>query len=538
MPLLSAASISDAAGGFALPPYTCPASDPLVYLVARGGSVAGTTNSGIALLTVPGFCSGLSGGPLLTMNEATTVASTYAFRPFLAGGGQLGASATNRFGLILAESTLTTLVDLGAGVSPGPLLPANSSDPSPQIDSLANLLNACVASTASACATLYENTTANGTSPVNTLDAMLNLVAQPASNVAALYGLSTSASAYGNVLRAQPSDWTLFLTLSGGGLSSPTGISLDSRGRAWVANLHNVASEFENTGVPLFLNGITGFGLGFSLGLAVDANDIAWVANWSSSSAVNNAAGTVSVLVSANETVSAAAILQNGMNYPAAVAMDTDGSVWLANYGNASAAHLTFDGTPLSGTSGYRSEDIQFPVSVALDSRHNAWLANSSENTITRVSQDGSSITPISCCLGPFSLAVDASDNVWVANYYGSSISLVSASGQVISNGGLTGGGVQYPNGIALDGGGNVWVANYRGPSITELAGSASSTPGAPISPSAGWGPDAGLLEAYSIAVDSAGSVWVPAFATNTVVKFIGVAVPVRTPLIGPVRTP
>ena len=101
-----------------------------------------------------------------------------------------------------------------------------------------------------------------------------------------------------------------------------------------------------------------------------------------------------------------------------------------------------------------------------------------------------------------------------------------------------TGGGLNHPQGIAVDGAGNVWVANYRGPSITELAGAASSTPGKVLSPPAGFAPDAGLLQAFAIAIDASGNVWATNFGSNTLTEFVGLAAPVKTPLLGLPQAP
>ena len=139
---------------------------------------------------------------------------------------------------------------------------------------------------------------------------------------------------------------------------------------------------------------------------------------------------------------------------------------------------------------------------------------------------------------------MDTANNVWVANYYGSSVGIVSSTGTVLSGSGITGGGIDQPQGIAVDGANNVWVANYRGSStsgnsISELAavGSKAGT-GAILSPSAGWGPDAALLEAFGLAIDASGNVWATNFGSNTLTEFVGMAVPVRTPLLGSVRVP
>ena len=46
------------------------------------------------------------------------------------------------------------------------------------------------------------------------------------------------------------------------------------------------------------------------------------------------------------------------------------------------------------------------------------------------------------------------------------------------------------------------------------------------------------LLEAFAVAIDASGNLWVTNFGSNTLTEFIGLAVPVKTPLIGPPQTP
>jgi hypothetical protein len=46
------------------------------------------------------------------------------------------------------------------------------------------------------------------------------------------------------------------------------------------------------------------------------------------------------------------------------------------------------------------------------------------------------------------------------------------------------------------------------------------------------------LLEPYAVAIDAAGNVWVSNYGSDTLTEFIGVAAPVKTPLLGPVRVP
>ena len=68
------------------------------------------------------------------------------------------------------------------------------------------------------------------------------------------------------------------------------------------------------------------------------------------------------------------------------------------------------------------------------------------------------------------------------------------------------------------------------GSSITELAGSAASSPGQILSPTAGWARDAGLTAGLAVAIDASGNLWVTNFYTNTLTEIVGLATPVKTP--------
>ena len=204
----------------------------------------------------------------------------------------------------------------------------------------------------------------------------------------------------------------------------------------------------------------------------------------------------------------------------------------MVDFGNSHLTLLDMNGQPVSGASGYTTTDFSFPVAVAVDSNHFGWVVNQASNYVTKVAPDGSSFTNyqllrsgVGDCAGPVETIFG-----WRTTS-GDSVSLMTNSGTVISNS-LTGAGsIYHPQGIAVDGGGNVWVANYRAPYITELAGATATVPGASLSPAAGLGGDAGQLEAYALALDASGNVWVTNQGSNTMTKFIGLAVPVKTPL-------
>lgn len=540
--LLLNALITDSTGTFSVPAgYDCPSANSQIYLVARGGepgSAASADNDSIALLTALGACNEVASATPVVINEVTTAAAVYALAQFLSAGGNLGASSTNTVGLNNAVATAQALASISTGSSPGPAFAANGSSPAPKIDTLANLLNSCASATAGgkACSGLFSATATSSGAPENTLDAAFNLVRNPAQNVAALYALASSSSAFTPALAKQPSDWTLFINYTGGGMNSPTSLGVDGAGNVWVASyIGGVASLFSPLGAPLFAQGVTGSGLGYSFGLAVDANNNAWITSFPSPWAAGN---TVSVFDSSGASVAGSSGYSTGANtWPNAVAIDTDGSAWVVDWGDSELTHLSSSGRELSG-SPYSSTQLIDPFAAAIDKSHNVWVSNQGGTTVTRVTQDGSQFTSYDCCEGPEGLAIDQGGNVWVTNFDGKSISEISGAGTVLSNGGYSSASLVDPDDIAIDGAGTVWISNYRGPSLTELAGSTAPVPGTVLSPAGGLGSDAGLLEAYSLAIDASGNLWVSNKGSNTLTQFIGLAAPVRTPQIGPSVAP
>jgi streptogramin lyase len=325
----------------------------------------------------------------------------------------------------------------------------------------------------------------------------------------------------------------MFLEFNGGAMNNPSGLGVDSTGSVWVASYFYVASKFSPIGAAIFPSGLGGSGLNNSYGLAIDTGDNVWIPNEQPFTAAG--IGSVTEFNSAGTTAlsGGSGYLNGGLDYPLSVAIDPNGTVWVVDYGNAHVTLLNSSGTPLSGTSGYTTPLFAFPVAVAIDANHFGWIVNQSSNNLTKVAPDGSSFTNYSCCDRASGIAIDQGDNIWVADYFGDEVSLVTNSGTVVSSN-LTGGGsIYHPQCIAIDGAGTAWVGNYRAAYLTELAGATTTNPGSSLSPAVGVGADAGLLEAYAIAIDASGNIWVSNQGNNTVTKFIGLAVPVKTPLSG-----
>ncbi len=540
--LLSHGAVTTGADGTATIPatYNCPATGSMLYLVSTGGAVSGqaTANPEAVLLGTIGPCSVVTPATKVVLNEATTVASVYALAQFYSPTGNLGASATNATGLSNAFATAATLADPATGAVPGPTLPANADFKVARLNSIANLVNACVVDE-SACAGFFSAAAQTGSPAGNTLDAVYNLARAPAAEAASLFTQSQASSAYAPALAKTPADWTLFITYSGGGLNSPSGLGVDSSGSVWVANYFYTASKFSPVGAPAFPMGITGFGLNNSYGLAIDANDNVWIPNEQPYFGTDSI-GSVSELTSAGVSLAGnSGYTGAGLNYPIAVAIDPNGTVWVVDYGDSHVTLLNASGQALSGAQGYATASFEFPVVVAVDANHFGWVGNLSNGGVTKVAADGSSFTSYQCCDGAAGIALDQQNNAWIANYYGASVSMIAADGSIVSNQGYTGlGSLDHPQGITVDGAGDVWVANYRAPYLTELAGASAAVPGASLTRASGMGADAGLREAYALALDASGNIWVSNQGSNTLTKFIGLAVPVKTPLSGLPQAP
>jgi len=115
--------------------------------------------------------------------------------------------------------------------------------------------------------------------------------------------------------------------------------------------------------------------------------------------------------------------------------------------------------------------------------------------------------------------------------------------------------GLRWPWGISVDGADNVWVANFAGRRLMQLCGvkeencPPGTSTGDPVSLDEGYFSDA-LERVTAVEIDPSGNVW----ATNNwtlngfdhqenaggheVVVFIGLAAPIKTPLIGPPEQP
>ncbi len=439
---------------------------------------------------------------------------------------------------------MSNLEDVNMSVARATTPAGNGAVPQSEINTLANILAACVNSTgptSTPCTTLFSNAMNGSTAPADTATAALNIAHNPGANIVNLFGLQTGTSPFQPMLSAAPNDFTIAVSYTGGGMNSPVPVAIDASGNVWIGNTAtgaNSVSKLSPLGAPISgSSGYTGGGIVDPYSIAIDSSGNLWTGNVTPSS--------LSELGSTGTPVSTSSgYTGGGLSTPYAIAFDSLGHAWVVNNVGGSLSEFSSTGSPISTSSGYTGGGLTNPVSLAIDASGDVWVSDSI--IAGALSEFNSSGSPLSTSTGytgggladPWGLAIDASGNVWVADSASSAnrISLLASSGSPIStSAGYTGGGLNIPEGIAIDGVGNVWVANRGSTNVVAPFPPSSisefNSSGAAISPSTGY--TAGLNLSLRLAIDGSGNVWVSNATLNTVTEFVGLASPVVTPIVG-----
>ncbi len=529
--------------GFAPPLNPAP-----LYVAAVGGDAGGGVNTATKLMSAIGMSNVLPSGPLV-INELTTIGSIYPLAQFAdrTTTQDIGSSPTNAFGISNAMAVAMNLFNpltgglasylpaLGAcgGGSP----PANCATEE-QLDTLADLLAACVATSGPSGAFPADCPTINGTSPAcdqllcygnttDTLQAALAMalapeVINPTTARSFPFTLATGASPFQPIWSAPPNDLTLSLSYATG--FSGVGIAIDNVGNVWFSGIDSIGELAPNGSALSPASGFLGKGTISSPNeLAIDAALSVWIPN---------EAGVLTKLrhdgsFSANYT-------GGGLDGSETAAIDSLGNVWISNNISNAVVKMSPTGAFLSPASGFTNGGLNSPHGLALDAFNRVWVGNGN-GTLTELDANGNPVGSSPFGGGGLNnthqVALDALGNVWAANTGNNSISEFNSSGTPLAgSNGFTGGGLNAPSGIVVDTAGRVFVSDQgagTGNAISEFDSS-----GKPLSPATGFlGP--GLNSPHDLAIDASGNVWINNDNGAAVTEFIGLAAPVKTPLQG-----
>ena len=207
-----------------------------------------------------------------------------------------------------------------------------------------------------------------------------------------------------------------------------------------------------------------------------------------------------------------------GIDAPDALAFDSKGNLFVANYGGDTVSEFAPGrATPTATLTG-----LNLPDALAFDSKGNLFVANGGGMTVSEFAPG--SITPTATLTGlnvPDALAFDSKGNLFVANDGGTTVSEF-ASGSTTPAATLT--GLNVPDALAFDGKGNLFVANYGNNTVSEFV-LGSATPTATLT---------GLDDPNALAFDSKGNLYVVNGGSDTVSEFApGSTTPTAT-LTGP----
>jgi sugar lactone lactonase YvrE len=554
--LLNSPVTSASDGSFSITgDYDCPSANSQVYLVATQGNPglgSGGNNPALAMMAALGSCGNLSPSQFIWINEVTTAAAAWALAPFVQDIAHIGASSTNAAGLANAFLNAQLIANTTNGTTA--TLPSNLTTEPGKIYALADAMASCINSDGTTgCAPFLTAATVNGGSaPTNTWDAVINIVRNPGANVAGVWQAMGPQPPFATTLTNAPNDWTLSLTVTGGGLSNPKPLAIDSQGNVWAADYNGLLSAFGPQGTPLSASGYGSGTLGSDYGLTIDPSDNIWVTVEQAPEHFGSSTTFGSVVefagVSSGSTLGMSTVFSNwDINFPYAVAADSNGDIFIANYSvpaSGLANTVVLDPSSNTYTQLPGNNEVDGPVALAADPNHGVWVSSTSDYSVTHIDASGNLLAAVDCC-GPTSgVAVDGAGNAWIADYSdsdaaedpGGSVSVIGPDGSVVQEF-ITAGGIDTPSGIFIDAAQNVWTANYNAPhgvhteSISELAGYTSSSMGAPISPATGYGLDANIVEPYALAVDPSGNVWVSNSGGNDLVMFFGLATPTKAPM-------
>jgi RHS repeat-associated protein len=303
-----------------------------------------------------------------------------------------------------------------------------------------------------------------------------------------------------------------------GQFTAPWGIAIDGSGNVWVGDTgNNRIQKFSSNGSYL-----TQYEAEKPEGVAFDAAGNMWVSrptnleklsssgeyvtqigSWASVKAVK-ATGTPTY----TSQVGVEGTGNSQFKRPYALAMDVSNDVFVADTKNNRVQEFSSSGEYVRqfGVKGTENGQLKEPYGIAVDGKGNLWIADTENSRVQEFSVTGSYIKQFKAAHAePVGIAVDSSEHVWVTEGYpvlamGATVTEYTTGGEALRSFGSEGKGNGQFNeawGIAIDSNGNVWVADRANNRIQKFSSTGSYLAQYTVERPAG------------LTIDSSGDLWI-----------------------------
>ncbi len=275
------------------------------------------------------------------------------------------------------------------------------------------------------------------------------------------------------------------------------------------------------------------------------------------------------------------------------VGVAANGDVWIADGTKNQLLH--FPGGRIKDGKIVNVDGLKSPFGIAIDKQNRVWVSNSQSDTVVRFPADNpSKAESFGAGIGARGVALDSKGNLWVVSnmsldfpppkipdgvsilkqfqivleYMAPKLSggkttgvanMIRPDGTQPAAMGFDGGkAVNVPWGVSIDGNDDVWIGNFWGRGVVLMAGDDTKghAAGTKMGDAIHVFQSGSIQMVTDVSIDPAGNAWVannwnsvdaagdanPARPTSTwgggdgIVVIYGVAAPVKTPLMGPVR--